>query len=252
MTPAVYVGDYTVLLRTQRGTKMFVESTDTCVSPHLILDGEWESWVTSYVERRLQPGMTVLDVGANCGWYTLLACQLVGPTGHVLAFEPNPFLARLLRRSLSINGFGHGVVVEGAAVEPALHNAEVPLIIPPGFSGNATVARDKTPEHGVLRVRGVCLDEVVEQRRLRPDFIKIDAEHYEPRVVEGCARMIASHPPELVIEHHAADADCFASLWARGYESHVLAHDGRLHSVTSPRELMMVPDSEMIACCFTS
>lgn len=258
MTPAVYVGDRTVLLRTQRGTKMFVDSTDTVVSPHLILDGEWESWVTSYLERRIAPESLFIDVGAHCGWYTLLACQLVGPRGRVIAVEPNPRLARLLRRSLSINGFEHALVLQAAAVGPEAHGTKLPLVVPAERSGNGHLRRPSDPEptdeEAAIEVLGVCLDEFLRGLELpRPSMgaavIKIDAERYEADVVRGCWRLVEGPlPPELVIEHHDEDASLFRALWGVGYSSSVLAHDGSMINVPNAEALSMLPDSEMISC----
>ena len=82
----------------------------------LCLGGHWESWITLAIARLVRPGWRCLDVGANHGYYTLIMADGVGPTGNVLAVEPNRKPARLLPLTLSVNGFSDWVeVVERAA-----------------------------------------------------------------------------------------------------------------------------------------
>ncbi|WP_233247757.1 FkbM family methyltransferase [Caulobacter endophyticus] len=82
--------------------KLFVDGLDYGLGPHLLLDGYWEMWTTEAIARAVKPGMTVVDVGANLGYFTLLMADLVGAGGRVHAFEPNPQIATLLARSVSM------------------------------------------------------------------------------------------------------------------------------------------------------
>lgn len=102
---SVYLGENTALCRVLGRYKMYVDTRDVSISSHLLLEGYWEMWVTEAMMRFVTPGMTVLDVGANLGYYTLLLADLVGPAGKVLAFEPNPEMASRARRSVGVNGF---------------------------------------------------------------------------------------------------------------------------------------------------
>src|SRR5690606_15185214 len=76
----------------------------------------YEPHVTAEVRRLLQPGMTFVDVGANIGYFALLAASLVGAQGKVIAFEPNLENCELLRRSIAANGFDDFVHVHPYAV----------------------------------------------------------------------------------------------------------------------------------------
>jgi hypothetical protein len=83
---------------------MWVDALDQGLSPHLIFQGFWEMWITAAMARFVRRGTTVVDVGANVGYYTLLLADAVGPQGRVVAFEPNPPIAEKLRMTDANNG----------------------------------------------------------------------------------------------------------------------------------------------------
>ncbi len=110
----VAFGRDTALTRVLGRYQMFVDTRDNTISPHLVLEGYWEMWVTEAMLRVIRPGMTCLDIGANLGYFSLLMADLVGPTGRVLAFEPNIDMASRARRSLSVNGMSWATLHEVA------------------------------------------------------------------------------------------------------------------------------------------
>jgi hypothetical protein len=99
-----YLGDHTVLTNLVHGPMMFLDTRDP-VNLTILLTGYWEDWITNVFLSVVKPGMTVLDIGAHHGYFTLLAGMLVGPTGFVHAFEPNPFHHKNLLKSVSYNGY---------------------------------------------------------------------------------------------------------------------------------------------------
>lgn len=102
----VYIGENEALTRILGRYKMYVDTRDIGIASHLMMEGFWEMWVTEAMMRLLRRGAVVADVGANLGYFTLLMADLTGAEGRVLAFEPNPELARRLEKSIAINGFG--------------------------------------------------------------------------------------------------------------------------------------------------
>lgn len=110
----VAFGRDTALTRVLGRYQMFIDTRDNTISPHLVLEGYWEMWVTEAMLRVIRPGMTCLDIGANLGYFSVLMADLVGPTGRVLAFEPNLDMASRARRSLSINGMSWATLHEVA------------------------------------------------------------------------------------------------------------------------------------------
>lgn len=169
------MGDHAVLCRVLRYFLMYVDSRDISITPHLMMRGIWEPWITMAIARHVQSGMRCIDVGANCGYYTTLLAQLVGPRGHVLAVEPNPRQVELLQRTLSTNGFCD--IVEVAEVGASDHEHQAVLCFPPGLHGGARLS-----EAPGAATRCVPLDKLCPGKW---DFIKIDVEGMEREVIHG-------------------------------------------------------------------
>src|SRR5882757_11121436 len=80
----------------------------------LIVRGTLEPPVQEALRRLLAPGDVFYDIGANVGFFTILGARLVGPQGHVVAFEPVPACARAVGRNIELNGFAHAEIREAA------------------------------------------------------------------------------------------------------------------------------------------
>ncbi|GAI28794.1 unnamed protein product [marine sediment metagenome] len=73
-----------------QGNKMYVNTDDRGFAPILLVDGVWEKYKTEVFKQMVKEGMVVVDIGANIGYYTLIGAELVGESGIVYAFEPEP------------------------------------------------------------------------------------------------------------------------------------------------------------------
>src|SRR6185369_2301405 len=100
---SAYMGD-SILCNILNRHNLYVDPLNYDMSPWLILDGFWELPTTMAIGRAIQPGWTCLDVGAWCGYYSVLMADLVGSTGRVMAYEPNPKHQRLCEHSFKANG----------------------------------------------------------------------------------------------------------------------------------------------------
>lgn len=173
---------------------------DASVAPHLLQDGFWESWITSWFTKWVRPGMTVLDVGANCGYYTLLFEKLVGKYGTVIAYEPNPIYVELLRSTRDLNNANFKI--REVALSDNLGSAT--LTVPGTLHGSASIM-GKFPEYKAVEyeVRTTTLDrEVMNLTFFRHDIIKMDAEGAEELIWNGGRRLwedVSTHTT-LVIE----------------------------------------------------
>src|SRR5690349_6453088 len=114
----VALNDRIILARILGKHKIFLRAEDLGFACHLMLDGFWEMWLTQFLARQVEAGMTVIDVGANFGYYTLLFSEGVGERGRVLAVEPNPLAIHLLERTVALNGFsGRAEIIPNALGE---------------------------------------------------------------------------------------------------------------------------------------
>ena len=213
---SAYLGGGTALCRVLGRYKMVVDTADAGLSPHLMLDGYWEMWVTEAMCRHLRPGMAAVDVGANLGYFTLLMADLVGASGRVHAVEPNPPVAALLRRNVALNTFsGHASVHEAAACDRDGQDAA--LAVPAGEPKNAHLSLGAPADCTMHRVRTCRLDTLLAQERV--DFIKIDAEGMEEAIWQGMQGILDRGAPLTVfLEFRAArcrDAAAFVRETAR-------------------------------------
>lgn len=175
-----------------------------------ILNGTYEPEQTALFEQRIRPGHTVLDVGANIGYYTLLASVLAGPTGRVHAFEPEPRNAGFLRRHVEINRL-RNVTVQQAAVSDRAGMARFDF-----GSGSGT---GHLADAGALEVRTVRLDDYCAEHGLVPSAVKIDVEGAEMSVLHGARGTLERHRPVLFLSTHGAEVHraCLAFLRGLGY-----------------------------------
>lgn len=197
-----YLGDGLVLARILGRHKIFLRSRDRGFACHVMLDGFWEMWLTQFLAQRVKPGMTVVDVGANYGYYTLLLGDAVGESGHVIAVEPSPDAAALLGETVLLNGFAGRTRIVPQALGAAAGSAL--LFTPDSEPKNATlVAFDGLPGGDTHAVPVTTLDAVALERP-RIDLVKIDAEGAEEAIVAGMQGIIARDRPMLVLEYNAA------------------------------------------------
>lgn len=198
-TQAVYLGDHTILSRILGRYKAFLDTRDRGFAAHVMLDGYWEMWLTQFIARLVKPGMHVADVGANYGYYSLLMGDLIGPTGRLLAVEPNPPVVQMLRRTLELNGFASRSTVVAAAAGSS--EGEGHLLVPAGEPKNATLVSGPGAQGdaALVDVPIRSLD-VLLGAFPRVDFLKIDAEGAEEDIVGGLDQTIARWRPRIVLE----------------------------------------------------
>jgi FkbM family methyltransferase len=160
--------------------------------------------------RLVRPGAVVYDLGANAGFYTLLAARLAGPAGAVLAFEPLPRNLEYLRRHVLLNRCTNVTVVEAAVAD---RSGEARLAT--NDAATASLRAD-----GAIVVRTVTLDDMVFERHVRPpSLLKVDVEGAELAVLHGAGRVMKTFRPVVVLSTHDLDLrrECQRLLASWGY-----------------------------------
>jgi FkbM family methyltransferase len=165
----------------------------------LIHDG-FEDVELAFVEKMLQPGMTVLDAGAHHGLYTLLASRRVGKRGRVIAFEPSPRERKRLRRHLWLNR-SKNVAVESCALGDAHREAELFLVTGREDWCNSLRAPQIDARTTTVPVELERVDGVMEKLGItRVDFIKLDVEGAELSILQGARATLAASRPVILAE----------------------------------------------------
>jgi FkbM family methyltransferase len=237
-----YMGQETMLLTPLGavrggGLRMVADSGDRGIVPHLMLDGFWESWVSVWLLNELQrrgPDVKLLNVGANCGYYSLLAAA-VGAS--VIAVEPNPVHCKNIRDSILLAGlYGKLTVTNGACSDAS---GEARLSFVRGHSMNAFVERSAATL-AAMDAAGPALSEgrvsisvpmmTADSVMPNADILFMDTEGHEPFVWSGAQRMRSSPKFCAAIEwspHRYDDPNGFYdAITADGFSFAVIGLDG--------------------------
>jgi FkbM family methyltransferase len=163
----------------------------------------WEPTVVARAATEIKAGMTVIDIGAHIGYYTLLFAKCVGKTGRVIAFEPLPASFEVLKKNVELNELTHVSLFTSAIFS---HGGELTISIPDhANSGEASVVKAVGAQQ--VQVRSTTLDAVCSTLDIRPDFVKIDVEGCESEVLAGAGETIGRCRPMMLIELHHFDGN---------------------------------------------
>jgi FkbM family methyltransferase len=209
------------------------------------LFGTWEPDLVAFLRRRLRPGDTFVDVGANIGCLSALASRLVGPRGTVVAIEPSPAVIATLQETLTRNDLTN-VRLVAAAVSDRDHELQL-------FGGpirntgmTTTVARTGLREEG--RVRAAALGSLVTREELATArLVKIDVEGAEDRVLAGMlasidvlaadTELVVELSPEWWSDPQLLPIDVLRPFLERGFHVYLLPNDYAVSRYLWPRDV---------------
>ena len=168
-----------------------------------MLEGGGEPQVQAALVEHLQPGMTFYDVGANLGFFSLLAARIVGVSGRVVAFEADPEIAEKLRENAVKNRFSW-IAVEQQAVRA---NSQTTFF----QRADEAQSPDRGVGHivdeevaGAIRVPAISLDHYTREAA-PPDVVKCDVEGAEVEVFRGAERLLRHKRPKILCEMHSEE-----------------------------------------------
>jgi len=218
------------------------------------MHGVFELAERAFVSRFLREGMTVLDVGAHHGLYTLLASKRIGPSGQVFAFEPSPRERKALRWNAGLNRCKN-VVIEGLALGD--EEGEGSLYVVDGHETGCNSLRPPALTGAIspVSVRISSLDQWLATRKVKTvDFIKLDVEGGELSVLRGAQRLLESSPrPVILVEVQDIRAQSWGycaseiirHLSSKGYTWFSLTADGAVAPLDVRAETF---DGNFVAC----
>lgn len=174
--------------------------------------GSFEYEKRAAFEKTITAGSTVFDIGAHVGFYTLLASELVGPKGKVVAFEPVPRNLLYLQEHLRLNQITNVTVIEAAVLDKCGTTF---------FETGPDSSMGHVATKGQLRVQVVSLDELISSGKIPvPDYAKIDVEGAEMQLLLGAKSMLADAHPMIFLATHGNDVhqQCCQFLESIGYQ----------------------------------
>jgi FkbM family methyltransferase len=227
-------------IRTRYGFRFHADLADW-LGQYVYLTGTYEPPTSDQFRKLVNPGDTVLDVGANAGYFSLLSATLAGPNGRVIAFEPIPTVRNALSANVQLNRFSNIRVVPKAV-------SDVPARLtiyegPEGHKGISSLRPLASASREVV-IDAVALDDLISDLG-RVDCIKIDVEGAEMRALLGMTKLIERDSPSLIIEFTDEYLKSFGHsarqmaewLAARGYRLDRIEEDGLIPLTPSDADL---------------
>jgi FkbM family methyltransferase len=193
-------------VRLSSGDSFIVRVGDQ-ISRSVFSYGCYEPHLTSLVLPFLKPGMTVFDIGANIGYYTVLMARRVGPAGIVHAFEINEKVIDLLEENVQFANVGNVKIVKRAVAKTT---GQREFFVPAaGDEAEGSLKKSERYEAvTTVKVPSVSLDDYIQEKQIeKVDFIKIDVEGAEYEVFEGARNLLSSNE-KPVIMFEALDSVC--------------------------------------------
>lgn len=206
-----------------RSILMAVEpSLRSIVTSVLLAEGDWFEAEMEFWRKQLQPGMTVIDVGANVGVYTFSAAEQVGSTGRVVAVEPFSGCVRCLEETKRLNQLDWVTICAGAASDQP---KTARLSLRSASELNEVVTADNLENSSIdgdyEEIACFPLDSLLDQGITQVDWLKIDAEGHEMQVLKGSDRILTEFAPAILYENIAgassSNTPVAAYLQAKGY-----------------------------------
>lgn len=216
-------------IRCRGGFSLEVDLADW-LGQYVFAVGDYEGYTSTTIARLLGPGRTMVDVGANIGYFTSLAASRVGSTGAVWAFEPSPSVRPRLERNIQLNRFSQ-VHLENVALSSEKGEATF-YLGPPEHTGISSL-RALDGSARTVAVRTARFDDEYGQR-VRPDLVKIDVEGAEYKVLAGMVETLKRDRPDLVVELTPEFLESMGDrldavlelLNSIGYRAYAIDHEG--------------------------
>jgi len=236
-----------------QGHRMWLDDQDTL---ELATREIYEPFETALFKKELKAGQIVLDIGANIGYYTLIAAKLVGPGGKVYAFEPDPDNFTLLKKNVEANGYDNVVLVNSAVSDK---NQTARLFINKTNKGDHRLYDSKDGRHSIS-VQTIRMDDFFKKLDKKIHFIKMDIQGSEARALNGMMGLIRkNHSLRLVTEFSPGSLKLngqnprkyLETLKNLGFKLREIAEkDGILRSAHPQRLLALSDDSNVYTNLF--
>lgn len=230
-----------VIIKEIDGVRLFIDLSDLHIGLNIV-NGVYERDELDLIRRTVKQGQSVIDVGANIGFFTIMLADCVGPSGRVHAFEPLPRNFGLLEQSVAENDFQNRVTIECAAVgaEPGRMHLISPCRTNNWGGPYLRTGNDLMPPgHEAREVVVVQLDRHSLRRPI--SFVKLDAEGAELMVLQGARSILQTDRPLVLAEMNPKQLqevsrcsanDLIGEMASTGYVCNLLGTGGSQSRIT--------------------
>lgn len=201
----VQISGHEILVKIFNGLKMYLDTRDIAVAPHIALDGIWEPSITKAWQKLISPTSTVFDIGANFGYFGLLAAQMTDKKrSRVVFVEANPKLIPYIQKTISLNWYNEQSVIGNFAASDKLGSLRLNVL--KDYIGSSSVQTVDELKGYVdekmnlrleesIKVEAIPIDEFCKKNSITSiDVAKMDIEGYEDIAYAGMRGMVASSP----------------------------------------------------------
>jgi FkbM family methyltransferase len=196
--PISGLGEHWVLAPVMSGTRlMWLDLGDRYVSRACLMDN-YEPVESGFVRRTLKPDSIFLDIGANIGWFTMIGSTILGDKGHIHAFEPRPPTVSRLKRTIEANALGDRVTVHDFALSSSEGEGFISWARGTDNPGGSFISESELT--GGMESERVPLRPLDSLNLGAVDFIKMDVEGSEMKVILGGERTFFSSRPVIMTE----------------------------------------------------
>jgi len=237
-----------IFVKKIQGSMMLLDLKDEGISRELFFKGVHEYNSTDQIQKEIKPGMTIIEVGANIGYYSLIEAKIIGKTGIIYAFEPNPINKKILDINIQLNNITKNIKTFPFGVGGK--NEVKDFFLTSIGNISSFIERNEVFIKPVdtIKVKIVRLDDFFD-KDIKIDYFRMDVEGFEWEVIKGMHRILSSDngPKGCFIEVHSSllnqsghSAKAFLNeLYTFGYDVKIARFRGQSkHVVRSTNEML--------------
>lgn len=214
------------------GNQMYVD-VNSHIGSQLKERVAFEKYETALFKEQVKKGMTVVDIGANVGYYTLIAANLVGENGRVFAFEPGPDNYYLLLKNIEVNGYNNVIPMQKAVSDKV---GTTKLFLSPDGISELHRIYDLHDWRKAIEVETITLDEVFKDKDDRIDVIKMDIEGAEMAALQGMRRILEQNDRLTIFTEFSPTAIRLSPYSPEQYLAELVKYGFKLFCIDEEKE----------------